>query len=278
MKFIMFTKHLEGLDVPELIETLKSVGVKGADLCVRPGYPVNPDNASTALPAAAKQFAQEGLVIPLVTTPGDFIRPDVAYAESLYAACGEAGVQHIKLGYWHWTPEHDYWAYVDQIRGYLDGFQRLSEKYGVQTCIHNHSGLSMGLNSGAVMNLVKGFDPRYVGVFADPGHLSICGEPIAMALNIVREYLSVVSLKDLVRQRLVTTSAGSTERRVTWRTRVVRLGHGFGDFSTFLKTLQDMGFDGPATFHSEYSGEPVDTVIDLARCDVRYIRRLLATL
>ena len=44
----------------------------------------------------------------------------------------------------------------------------------------------MGLNSSAVMNLVEGFDPQHVGVFADPGHLSIVGEPIDMALDIVK--------------------------------------------------------------------------------------------
>ena len=48
--------------------------------------------------------------------------------------------------------------------------------------------MSMGLNSSSVMNLVKGFDPKHVGVFSDPGHLSICGEPIEMALNI-RHYI-----------------------------------------------------------------------------------------
>ena len=56
MKFIMFTKHLEGLEIPDIITALQSAGVSGADLCVRPGYPVNPENATEALPAAAKQF------------------------------------------------------------------------------------------------------------------------------------------------------------------------------------------------------------------------------
>ena len=64
MKYIMFTKHLEGLDVAGIMDALKSVGVEGADLCVRPGYPVNPENAEKQLPAAAKQFADEGLSIP----------------------------------------------------------------------------------------------------------------------------------------------------------------------------------------------------------------------
>ena len=38
LTYIMFTKHLEGLGVPEIIDSLNSVGVQGADLCVHPGY------------------------------------------------------------------------------------------------------------------------------------------------------------------------------------------------------------------------------------------------
>jgi hypothetical protein len=82
----MFTKHLQGLDVPGIIEALQSVGVGGADLCVRPGYPVNLENAATALPAAARRFAAGGLSIPLVTAPTGFVRPDTGDAERLYAA------------------------------------------------------------------------------------------------------------------------------------------------------------------------------------------------
>lgn len=271
MKYIMFTKHLEGLDVPGIIAALKSVGVEGADLCVRPGYPVHPENVETALPDAARRFADEGLSIPLVTTPGDFVRPDMEYADRLYAACGEAGVRHIKLGYWHWSAGMDYWEELDAVRGHLEGFQSLSEKHGVQTVVHNHSGLSMGLNSCAAMNVVKGFDPRHIGVFADPGHLSICGEPIELALNIVRSHLSVVALKDLIRQPL------GQKDGTTWRTRVVRLGEGYGDWPALLRAFNSVNFDGPLSFHSEYSGEPVDTVIDLSRSDVRFFNALRKT-
>ena len=177
MKYIMFTKHLEGLDVAGIMDALKSVGVEGADLCVRPGYPVNPENAEKQLPAAAKQFVDEGLSIPLVTTPTSFLDPEAPDVQRVYAACGEAGVANLKVGYWHWSKEDGgYWALVDRIREALNGFQALSAKHGVRTCLHNHSGTSMGLNSSAVMNLVEGFDPQHVGVFADPGHLSIVGE------------------------------------------------------------------------------------------------------
>ena len=88
LTYIMFTKHLEGLDVPGIVDALQSVGVQGADLCVRDGYPVNPDNIATALPEAAKRFADAGRSIPLVTAPGDFNRPDIDYAEGLFQARG----------------------------------------------------------------------------------------------------------------------------------------------------------------------------------------------
>ena len=265
LTYIMFTKHLEDLDVPGIIAALQSVGVQGADLCVRDGYPVNPSNIATALPEAAKQFAVAGLAIPLVTAPGDFNRPEIDYAEEYYAALSAAGVGHVKLGYWHWNADVHYWDQLDGIRGYMEGFQRLSEKHGVKTVIHNHSGNSMGLNSCAAMNVVGDCDPQHVGIFADPGHLSICGEPVEMALDIVREYLCVLAFKDLIRQRpLGDTQQGAPSGGV------MRLGQGFVDWPAVITTLERLDFKGPVSFHSEYSGEPVPTVIDLARIDVRF--------
>jgi sugar phosphate isomerase/epimerase len=269
MKFIIFTKHLEGRDIPGLIADIRFAGAEGADLCVRPGYPVNPENAPTALPAAMKEFRAEGLDIPLITTPGDFTDASVAYAEPLWAACAEAGVRFVKLGYWYMGPD-GYWATVDRVRKGLEGFARLAEKYGPKACVHTHSGSTMGLNASSVMNLVRGFDPRHVGVFADPGHLSVVGEPLPMALSILGDYLSILAFKDLVRERVV------RDGKPGWQTKVVPLGRGFVDWTTLLRLLGEIGFDGPISFHSEYSGYPVDTVVDLARIDIRFIRGLMA--
>ena len=132
---------------------------------------------------------------PLVTAPGDFNRRDLDYAERYYAALGAAGVAHVKLGYWHWEPDVPYWTQLDEVRGFVQGFKRCPERYGVKTAIHNHSGASMGLNACAAMNIVKDCDPQHVGIFADPGHLALCGEPIAMALDIVRSHLCLVALR-----------------------------------------------------------------------------------
>ena len=45
MRFIMFTKMLQKKSIDELIALAKAWGLDGYDLCVRPEYPVYPDNA-----------------------------------------------------------------------------------------------------------------------------------------------------------------------------------------------------------------------------------------
>ena len=268
MQFIMFTKHLEGLDIPGIIEALRSAGVEGADLCVRPGYPVTPENAPQELPRAAQAFADAGLSIPLITTPGRYTDPEEETVEPLLAACAEAGVRYVKLGYWL-LEGRDYWTYVDEVRRDLEGFARLARKAGVTVVFHTHSGPYMGLNASAVMHLVRDLDPEEVGVFLDAGHLALMGEPARMALSIVGGHLRVMAFKDLAHQRVV------REGQTTWTLRTVRLGEGLVDWQAWLEGLQEMNFAGPVSFHSEYVGEPVETVIDLTRTDVRYIRGLL---
>ena len=266
--WIMFTKHLEGWDLGQIIAGLKGAGVEGADLCVRPGYPVTPENAPKELPAAAKRFADEGLCIPLITTPGDFTDPATDYTESLFEACAEAGVRLVKLGYWHMA-EDGYWPSLDRCRKQLEGFAKVAEKTGVKPIVHNHSGATMGLNSCGAMNLVSGFSPEHVGVFADVGHLSIVGEPYAMAFSIVKDYLSAVAFKDLVRQRFM------VDGRQVWNIDIWPLGMGYGDFPLVMSLLKGLGFDVPISFHCEYGGRPNESVIDQCRIDVRFIQNIV---
>ncbi|MCS7180533.1 MAG: sugar phosphate isomerase/epimerase, partial [bacterium] len=155
------------------------------------------------------------------------------------------------------------------IRGKLTKFEKLAEKYDVKVLIHNHSGGTMGLNSSSIMNLVKGFNPKFIGVFADPGHLSLVGEPLYMALDIVKDYLSAVAIKDIIRERVI---EGGVRK---WRIRMVPLGEGFVDWISLLKILKEIKFKGPLSIHSEYYEYDLETVMDQTRIDVRYFKKLI---
>jgi len=79
----------------------------------------------------------------------------------------------------------------------------------------------------------------------------------------------VMAFKDLIRQR---PFGGVKQGAPAGGT--MRLGQGFVDWPEVVATLKALKFDGPVSFHSEYVGEPVETVIDLARIDKRFFTTL----
>ncbi|HUT34766.1 MAG TPA: sugar phosphate isomerase/epimerase family protein [Planctomycetota bacterium] len=269
MRLIFFTKSLKGMDAAATGREVLGMGLEGLDLAVRTGYCVNPDNVTTELPKAMKVWADQGLSVPMVTTPGDFTDPNPPIAETMLAACGAAGIREIKLGYWTWK-QPGYWQQVDAIRAALDGFARLAEKHGVRVAIHTHSGAFYGLNASAAMHLVKGFDPRTVGVYVDPGHLSMNGEPIRMAVDMVRDHLCLVAIKAMIHVKR------EKDGRMAWRHLLVPLREGLVDWQETMKALREVGYDGPVTFHSEYDNVSLDELRRLTRDDVAHIKAILA--
>ena len=268
MERIFFTKQLKGMDVEETGRWVEELGFDGLDVAVRPGYCVNPDNVAKALPQAVREWADMGLSVPMVTTPGDFTDPEQPVAEALLAACAGAGIHEIKLGYWHYK-EPGYWEQVDAIRTALDGFAALAGKHGVRCAVHTHSGDNYGLNAAATMHLVGGLDPRCIGVYLDPGHLSVNGEPIRLAIDMVNDYLCLVAIKDFV------YVSKEQEGEVKWTRTLAPLRKGLVDWAVAIEALGAAGYDGPLSFHSEYSNVSLDELRALTRDDLNYLGRFL---
>jgi len=268
VKLVFFTKSLKGMDIMATATEVKNLGFEGLDLAVRPGYCINPENVATELPRAVKVWADMGLSVPMVTTPADFTDPRDPAAERLLAACGEAGVHEIKLGYWRYEGP-GYWDQVVAVRGALDRFAQLAEKHGVRVAVHTHSGRYFGLNASAAMHLVRGMDPRHVGVYLDAGHLAVNGEPIEMAVDMVRAYLCLVAMKDMAYVRT------EREGRTVWKRTLVPFREGLVDWPAVLKALVGAGYDGPLSFHSEYHDVSLEELRSLTRDDLAYIHELL---
>lgn len=269
MQFVMFTKLLKDLGTEQLAETIRDLGFDGFDLAVRPGHPVNPENVATALPKAAKEWAGRGLTIGLVTTNFDFLDPRKPEVEPLLAACAEAGCRRIKLGYWVYEGEA-YWEGVDRIRKALAGFEKLCRQHEVCVAVHTHSGPYYGSNCAGAMHLVRDFDPRYIGVYIDPGHLSVDGEDLRMGVSMVREHLVLVAAKSPAWFRT------EKEGRVKWEHHLVPLREGLVDWPEVLELLGSEGYEGPISLHSEYEDLSRDELLRVTRDDLAYLKSLLA--
>lgn len=264
-ELIYFTKLFRDYDIAGLANIAHQFGLDGLDLCVRPGYPVSPDNASVTLPAAARALAADGLRIPMVTGSIDLLWPDDPTAEPLLRAMATADIRLLKLGYYFWDPfQQDYWAEVERVRRGLDGWQKLAGQYGVKICLHTHSLRCMGMNAAGLMHLIQGFDPARIGAFIDPVHFVIEGEEFAVGANMTRAYLAIASVKDVLLTR------GEADGHSTTEYTVVPCGTGMADFDNMFRALAHFNFQGPLTVHCEFEQAQGAEFLRLAGGDARF--------
>jgi sugar phosphate isomerase/epimerase len=271
MEIILNSKFFQQLPAAQLAEKAQSLGYDGLDLCVRPGHPVNPDNVSEALPRAVAELSSQGLSCPLVTLPTRFTDPVSPMAEAVYAACAAADVTMIKIGYFGFTDGDDYWQRLEQSRGELAVFAQLSEKHGVKTCYHTHSGQCIGSNCAGLMHLIRDFDAAHVGAYIDFGHMALDGEDIAMGLSMVREYLCAIGVKDGFHAHKLGADPA-------YEHQFAKLGEGSVHWRTAVRALSEAGFAGPWSVHTEYEVDGSEAapaqIEEMARDDVSFLRRL----
>lgn len=261
MKYIYFTKGLRGLDLPRTAEFLRAAGFQGADLAVRPGYPVDPDNVEKMLPEAKKVLAEQGLSIPLVSTPTNLNDADRSDAARIFEACAASGVPFVKVGYFPYGGNYE--RDFSGARKRLDGFARLAEKTGVRACIHTHSGGYIGANCEGLRPLLEGHDPHRIGAYVDTGHQSVRGTVFRPALDMVSQWFCLLAIKDMLWKR--------SGRH--WSYDVVVAGEGIVDWPEVRKALADRRFDGVVSLHGEYDVKDLADRTAKARTELEFLKR-----
>lgn len=250
MKYVYFTKTLQTLTVAKLIDFNRAAGLDGVDMAVRPGYPVTPENAAVELPRAAKAFADAGQVIGLVTAPTTLIDAESKQAQTLFEACGAAGVAHIKIGYFLYRTPFE--TVFKEARTRLEGFVKLAARTKVKACYHTHSGNYLGNNAASLRLLLDGLDPHHVGAFLDTGHTAVNGGPAGLELDTVRPWLSLIAIKDMQ----------WTKGR---HSRVVPVGDGIVQWSEVATGLKACKFNGTISIHGEYEATDEEERLALAK-------------
>ena len=284
MNIVLNSKFFAKLPVEQLGEKAIDLGYDGIDVCIRPGHPIHVDNAVDALPKAVQVWQSQDLSCPLASAAIDIIDPKSPDTLKLYAACAEAGVPRLKIGFFRFTASDDYWQILDRARADLEGFAALSKRFGVQTCYQIHSGQCIGSNCAGLMHLIKGFDPTHVGAYPDFGHLLLDGEDLDMGLSMIRDYLSIVGIKDAC------YAPQPEGHEPSFIPRFVKVGDGGVNWKHALGALRNIGFDGPLAVHTEYDFD--ETIIrnvgyadtspphleQYAREDAVYLRNILSAL
>lgn len=241
-KIHIFTKCLQFLDFDELAEVLARLGFDGADLTVRPGGQVLPENVKTDLPRAIKALRKNGVDSEMITTKIN--DPNDPETIQILQTMADLGIQFYRMGYLSYNENKSVIQNLDAHKKTFEKLEKLNREFGVTGNYQNHSGTRVGGPVWDLYHLLKDRDPKYIGVQYDVRHATVEGGnswPIGMKL--LAPWIGTTDIKDFVWSK---DSGGK------WNVKNVPLGDGMIDFDKYFKLYKSFDIQAPVSIHYEY--------------------------
>jgi sugar phosphate isomerase/epimerase len=276
MQFVLFTDNLADITIPEACAGAKAAGFDGLDLTLRPGGHVLPESAETGMARARQAADAAGVSIPMVSTAVTDDRSP--HAEAVFAAAAHYGARKVKLGYWEYSPFGSAAAQLEQARERLRRIVPLARKYHVLPCVHCHSGRTLTSSGPLLYHLLKDFDPRDVGAYVDPMHMSIEGALAGweIGLDLLAPWVALVGIKNY--RWVLDKRDRQGQQRYRWE--YCPIADGQAPLPEFIGYLRKLNYDGIVSLHSEYKGgasfRRLNTTELLAQsaADLAYLKQL----
>ena len=279
MRYIMFSKHLQTQAIPEMGQTIKSLGFSGVELTVRPGGHVLPDNVGEDLPRAVEQLREAGLDVPAIVV--EIHNREQQYAEEVCRAAGKVGARELR------TASHRYRGFgnireqIAAARKDAKQLEALGRDNGIRLDVHCHSGDFLS-GQGATLDAILGeTDPRHVGVSLDVGHLTVEGGKSGwkQSIDLLQNRVGILAVKSFGWFR---EPDAKTQEQV-WKAKQVPLEEGNVQWRQVFELLRQVGWDSDGqslvSVHSEYQGGSswkdlsVSDLIEQTRADFAYLKK-----
>ena len=193
-----YTRHLHWIRDPDQIaEAAIEITCGGVEPTVQayPGH-INPDKVAQELPSFVRTMQKHGLRVKQVRggNQTDVSAPNL---EPMVATMGQLGVTH----YWCGTDNYDLtkpiMPQLDAIKLKVDKFVKLNQKHGTTLMYHTRAGSnSVGSVVWDLLYVMKDFDPKYVGLHWDTGHMSHHGEMWETLMRTAGPYIVAMAWKD----------------------------------------------------------------------------------
>ncbi|MFW6277199.1 MAG: TIM barrel protein [Prolixibacteraceae bacterium] len=238
----VFTKCLQFLSYNEVGQVLGNLGFDGADLTVRRGGQILPENVETDLPKAFRALQKNGVGSNMITTR--ITDADDKHTVPILKTMADLGIRYYRMGYLKYDENKSVIQNLDNHKITLEKLEKLNRKYGVTANYQNHAGTNVGGPVWDLYHLLKDRDPEYMGVQYDVRHATVEGGnswPIGMKL--LSEWIGTTDIKDFVWNK-------NDEGK--WHVKNVPLGEGMVDFPKYFELYEKMNVQGPVSIHYEY--------------------------
>ena len=236
-----FSKHLQFLDYDEAADACLQAGMNGADLTVRPGGHVLPENVERDLPRAVKALRNAGLTVEMMAS--GITDPEDPLTEKVLQTASEQGIKFYRLGYYRYDHSLSMVNNLERIKGKMNGLAKLNEKYKIHGAYQNHAGSNFGAPVWDLWTVLRELDPQWSGCQYDVRHATAEGNRSwPLGLRLLKDYIHCMVIKDF--------EWGEEDGRA--REVNVPVGEGIVDFPSYFALLDELGIRGPITIHLEY--------------------------
>lgn len=238
----IFTKCLQFLNFDKMAETVASQGFDGADLTVRSGGQILPENVETELPKAMKALQKAGvssnmIVTNVNSTEDKFTRP-------ILKTMADLGIKYYRMGYFDYDEKKPMPQNLDTIKKSFEKLEKINREYGVTGNYQNHSGIRVGGPVWDLYHLLKDCDPAFIGVQYDIRHATVeGGESWPLGMKLLAPWIQTTDIKDFIWQK---------NEKGKWQILNVPLGEGMVDFKTYFELYKSMKIEAPVSIHYEY--------------------------
>ena len=245
-KISVFSKHLHWLDYQGMAKALADLGFDGADLTVRPGGHVLPENVESDLPKAVEALAKEGKKVYMITT--SVIDADDPVSEKVLKTASSLGIKHYRTGYMYYNDRNPVKNDIQKFNQQLMRLAALNAKYSISGEYQNHSGnYGQGIYfGGPIWDLAAALDKinsPWLGSQYDVYHATVEGANAwTVGLRLISPFIRSSDIKDFKWMEV-----DGKVRSVT-----VPLGEGMVDFKRYFSLLKENNISIPLSMHFEY--------------------------
>ncbi|MEI6277420.1 MAG: TIM barrel protein [Prolixibacteraceae bacterium] len=237
-----FTKCLQFMTFDQIAEVLPRLGFDGADVTVRPGGQIEPENTKAELPKAVKALQKSGIALPMIVTA--VTDTDNPVDVTLLQVAADAGIKYYRMGWLPYDLTKTIQQNLDGFKGKFERLAKLNEKLGIHGGYQNHSGLHVGAPVWDLYDLIKDVNPKYLGVQYDIRHAQTeGGYSWLLGMKRVEPWIRTICVKDFI---------WGKDAKGIWHHQNVMLGEGMVSFDEFLKEYDTLKIEAPISMHFEY--------------------------
>ena len=194
-----YSRPLQWLRSPdEIADAVYEMSLDGLMPSVQkyPGH-IAPERVAQDLPPFVKAMRDRGLRVTQVRGP-ELIDAGQPYAEEIIATASGLGITHYWFGANRYDLSKPIPPQLEAVKGRVDKFVKLNRKYGMKAMYHTYpSARLVGATVWDLLGVFQNFDPKYVGLHWDTGHMALhCGGMWELLMRAAGPYIAGIGWQD----------------------------------------------------------------------------------